>query len=449
MSKIRFWVMVGFLGLVMGSGGVFAQDTTASSESMTVVVDRPCSSDANCAANEYCYQPPMPVCKPGMACVEVMPARVCRPRKVVGEGQMCGGIAGIICGEGLKCDYGLTPERLPADTTTSKMIADGSGICVKVATGLNCGWCGTGCVDTRIKIACAMIAPPAGKSCLNMGGKCTIVTNPQMPCGSDRDCGVDSYCYQPPMPTCPAGKMCPQIMPSRVCRTCIPRPACLDANPACMIKMDPGSPPFCPPGKKLAQEGQMCGGIAGIMCDTGLTCRYQPVDGLPNRPTISMADRSGVCVRNTVLKCEWCGTGCRATSAVAGACPEIAPPGDKVCVPVNGACVIKPKSPTPTCIPKPACVDGIKDANGNVVYCDLKPGVVYCETSKAGDANGDGKTDLVDFTIWKKEYLARLIARADFNKDGKVDLVDFTVWKNNYLRILRTMTTDSKDDVQN
>jgi hypothetical protein len=149
-----------------------------------------------------------------------------------------------------------------------------------------------------------------------------------------------------------------------------------------------------------------------------------------------------------------------------------------VCVPENGACVVKPKSPTPTCIPRPSCLDanpacmmkipeggyfcpkptciprpdcmdGIKDANGNVVYCDPRPGVVYCPVNKGGDANGDGKTDLVDFTIWKKEYLARLIAKADFNKDGKVDLVDFTVWKNNYLRILRTMTTDSKADVQN
>lgn len=28
-------------------------------------------------------------------------------------------------------------------------------------------------------------------------------------------------------------------------------------------------------GRPLAQEGEFCGGIAGIMCDAGLTCAYE------------------------------------------------------------------------------------------------------------------------------------------------------------------------------
>lgn len=54
-----------------------------------------------------------------------------------------------------------------------------------------------------------------------------------------------------------------------------------------------------------------------------------------------------------------------------------------------------------------------------------------------GDANGDEKADLVDFGIWKAEYLATIKtvqSKADFNCDGKVDLVDFGIWKSEYLK---------------
>ena len=40
-------------------------------------------------------------------------------------------------------------------------------------------------------------------------------------------------------------------------------------------------------GRLTASEGEMCGGIAGIMCDTGLTCKY---DG-------DYPDAGGTCVR--------------------------------------------------------------------------------------------------------------------------------------------------------
>lgn len=49
-----------------------------------------------------------------------------------------------------------------------------------------------------------------------------------------------------------------------------------------------------------------------------------------------------------------------------------------------------------------------------------------------GDANGDVIADLIDFSIWKKEYLNNQIEKADFNQDNKVDLVDFSLWKKNY-----------------
>ena len=57
-------------------------------------------------------------------------------------------------------------------------------------------------------------------------------------------------------------------------------------------------------------------------------------------------------------------------------------------------------------------------------------------SKRVGDANGDGKVDLVDFGIWKNEYLGKLMTiTADFNKSGVIDLVDFGVWKKTYLNL--------------
>lgn len=52
-------------------------------------------------------------------------------------------------------------------------------------------------------------------------------------------------------------------------------------------------------------------------------------------------------------------------------------------------------------------------------------------TPVAGDANGDGVVDILDFNIWRDEFLGRaLTRRADFNRDGRVDLLDFAIWRN-------------------
>jgi len=53
-----------------------------------------------------------------------------------------------------------------------------------------------------------------------------------------------------------------------------------------------------------------------------------------------------------------------------------------------------------------------------------------------GDANGDNKADLVDFSIWKQEYLhgcSTTPCKADFNLFSNVDLADFSVWKQAYI----------------
>ncbi|MBI2465278.1 hypothetical protein HYV64_03985 [Candidatus Shapirobacteria bacterium] len=101
----------------------------------------------------------------------------------------------------------------------------------------------------------------------------------------------------------------------------------------------------CVVQNKLAQEGELCGGIAGIMCASGLTCKYSSNTG---------ADRSGVCVKTTsptptgqVARCGWCGINCQRLDPLTD-CVAMAPPAGKVCREVSGSCKILPNiTPTP------------------------------------------------------------------------------------------------------
>lgn len=56
-----------------------------------------------------------------------------------------------------------------------------------------------------------------------------------------------------------------------------------------------------------------------------------------------------------------------------------------------------------------------------------------CPRRTNGDADCDNDTDLVDFEIWRKEYLKINIGRtADFDADGQVSISDFQVWRKGY-----------------
>ncbi len=60
--------------------------------------------------------------------------------------------------------------------------------------------------------------------------------------------------------------------------------------------------------------------------------------------------------------------------------------------------------------------------------------VIAIDNILSGDTNGDGKVDLIDFSTWKDEYIAKTKSKADFNNDGVVDLIDFSMWKDGYLK---------------
>lgn len=57
------------------------------------------------------------------------------------------------------------------------------------------------------------------------------------------------------------------------------------------------------------------------------------------------------------------------------------------------------------------------------------------DVNKLGDANKDNRVNIVDYNIWKTEYLSQVGKTSDFNQDGIVNLVDFDIWKRKYFNM--------------
>ncbi len=76
--------------------------------------------------------------------------------------------------------------------------------------------------------------------------------------------------------------------------------------------------------------------------------------------------------------------------------------------------------------PDPADQSISEEATGAATYIFLAPPM-------PGDANGDGKVDGADYTLWADHYkTAGGWAGGDFNNDGTVDGADYTIWADNF-----------------
>jgi len=63
------------------------------------------------------------------------------------------------------------------------------------------------------------------------------------------------------------------------------------------------------------------------------------------------------------------------------------------------------------------------------------PTVTPTPGAKRGDANGDGKVDEADYSIWLQNYgLASggMVSKGDFDQNGKVDGIDYVIWLLSY-----------------
>jgi len=61
------------------------------------------------------------------------------------------------------------------------------------------------------------------------------------------------------------------------------------------------------------------------------------------------------------------------------------------------------------------------------------PNIGLCINKNQGDANCDGVVNIMDFGIWKSEFIVKQGKEADFNRDGEVSIVDFALWKKGFL----------------
>jgi hypothetical protein len=92
-----------------------------------------------------------------------------------------------------------------------------------------------------------------------------------------------------------------------------------------------------------------------------------------------------------------------------------------------------PIPPTPTRTPTPLPPTNTPTVTPTRTPTPLPPTATTAPL--VGDYNRDGKVDLLDFNLWKDEYLEVVPTRqADGNNDTIIDLVDFAIWRNVYIK---------------
>lgn len=143
-----------------------------------------------------------------------------------------------------------------------------------------------------------------------------------------------------------------------------------------------------------------------------------------------------------VTTCRWCGTSCQASTTAEVMCLDVAPPEGQVCVAENGVCVIKDGEglviePTPETWVRPSRT--ISPRVSISPGASVSPVELACKTCngkyafKIGNADCDDEIGMLDFEVWKSEYLAKTGRESDFDCDGVVGMIDFEIWKASYL----------------
>ncbi|CAN5289902.1 hypothetical protein BH10PAT2_BH10PAT2_0520 [soil metagenome] len=101
--------------------------------------------------------------------------------------------------------------------------------------------------------------------------------SPAIKCGVNDSCPNGYQCYQPPMPPCPKGLLCAQVMPSKECRhVAVPSPSTIcAADKDCPAGYSCTQPPMprCP-------NGMMC---AQVMPPAQCTPKYPSPTSMPLR----------------------------------------------------------------------------------------------------------------------------------------------------------------------
>lgn len=90
----------------------------------------------------------------------------------------------------------------------------------------------------------------------------------------------------------------------------------------------------------------------------------------------------------------------------------------------------------PTNIPIPTRIPTSSITQNSPTPLPFPTSVPYCHLKNKGDADCDNNINRLDFAIWQDEFVSELNGivtskRSDFNSDGKIDIVDANIWRKN------------------
>ncbi|MBP6989623.1 hypothetical protein KBB48_02520 [Candidatus Shapirobacteria bacterium] len=237
-------------------------------------------------------------------CVKITPTA--KPIKYAKEGEFCGaGPEGVVwCEPGLKCDESrnrideesgreivgerigvggicvrITPTAKPTKIDDCRLKVCGDANCdgkidtidrltwirERFSSGRNADFNKDGKVDMTdysivgngIKNKCQPMVTPR---LTLVPTKKPIITPTKKLCNTNSDCQGNEYCYQPPMPTCPKGENCLDVMPKKYCAPESPvTPLPTTLTPTTVSRLTPSlAPTKAPVTKKFCETDSDC-----------------------------------------------------------------------------------------------------------------------------------------------------------------------------------------------
>lgn len=362
-----------------------------------------CKTDASCPEGQFCYQPPMPDCPPGRSCPTFMATSYCKEKTDNIKPSVCRTDAD--CAKNEFCYQ--TPQPSCAPGQPCKMIAAVSVCKEREITSTP--------TPTRVP------SPPVS------------VTPGSQTCSINSDCPSGQYCYQPPMPACPEGMACAQVMPAKICReskpismtptpTRVPSPPAT-STPTPVVSVKPSVTPIasitpiscaipsCPNGTLRLVKERIYDDRRYIMAPTTSCPVYICEENITCQPSYS--DWS---------KCSY-GIQTRTVTSVSSQnnCIQTAPTLKRVC---EQTCTSDSQ-----CGAGESCVFNTTVQVGRETTNSFAPNPAgYCKASvaSAADLNGDGAVNVLDLSLVIKNLFSSN-AKADVNKDGTVDIADYSL----------------------
>lgn len=355
----------------------------------------PCKSDANCAANEYCYYEPTP-----SGVQNFMANAYCKTRDV--KPGAC------------RTDADCKPDQYCYQTPQPSCPA------------------GRACPMIAVTNACRDKNPTAAPTS-------TISTTPgRITCQNDSVCPTGQTCYQPPMETCPEGRVCPQVMPAKYCAvqeftvTTTPRPSST-ATPSPTATKTPTPPKSPTPTPTVVVIPSVtpiscavpdcASGILKQMTVTGTSVQLsqstskQSVSSCP----VYVCESIGACAYSYSGWSE-CNYGIQSRTLVdKNGCSETAPILKRSCS--------KTCTSDSNCSKGESCVMTSRMMGGPATTTDTSPGNVgYCQVVSTilADVNGDGLVNVLDLSYVIKNLFGSNM-KADVNKDKVVDISDYSL----------------------